>query len=148
MSPAVKKGRRSALPCLISTILKNTTIPTGHQRGDAVLVRVAEEMKKHFPATAGIFRYGGDEFSVILRNFSSKQASELLDVFRIHLAKALCTDEKENPYHVNLTVSVGIAEISPSMHTHMDMISRADTALYNAKFLNRNRVEVFSSMFE
>lgn len=143
-----KEGQALCLAMLDIDHFKEYNNTYGHQRGDAVLVRVAEEMKKRFPATAGIFRYGGDEFSVILRNFSSKQASELLDVFRIHLAKALCTDEKENPYHVNLTVSVGIAEISPSMHTHMDMISRADTALYNAKFLNRNRVEVFSSMFE
>ncbi len=120
----------------------------GHQKGDAVLVRVVNEMQHYFSMTDGIFRYGGDEFAVILRDMSSKQACELTDAFRTHIASTLCVDEAENPYHVKLTISVGIAEISPSMNNYMDMIGRADTALYNAKFLNRNRVEVFSSLFE
>ncbi|MDD6175853.1 MAG: diguanylate cyclase [Firmicutes bacterium] len=143
-----KEGRPLCLAMLDIDHFKEYNDTYGHQRGDAVLVRVVEEMKKHFPETDGIFRYGGDEFSIILHNCSAKQASELTDAFRSHLEQTLCVDEKENPYHVKLTVSVGIAEISPSMNTYLDMISRADTALYNAKFLNRNRVEVFSSIFD
>jgi len=143
-----RDGRKLCLAMLDIDHFKEYNDTYGHQKGDAVLVRVVEEMKTHFSHTDEIFRYGGDEFSVILNGCSAEEASRLTDSFRLRLEKTLCVSEAENPYHVKLTVSVGIAEISPTMNTYMDMIARADTALYNAKFLNRNRVEVFSSMFE
>lgn len=64
-----KEGQALCLAMLDIDHFKEYNNTYGHQRGDAVLVRVVEEMKKHFPTTDGIFRYGGDEFSVIRATF-------------------------------------------------------------------------------
>lgn len=120
----------------------------GHQKGDDILVRFVELLHQHFCMTDEIFRYGGDEFAVILRGMSAQDAVRLTNSFRTLVESRLSVREKDNPRNICLTVSVGIAEMQPDIRTYMDMITRADSALYNAKFLNRNRVEVYSSIFD
>ena len=96
-----RDGRKLCLAMLDIDHFKEYNDTYGHQKGDAVLVRVVEEMKTHFSHTDEIFRYGGDEFSVILNGCSAEEASRLTDSFRLRLEKTLCVSEAENPYHVS-----------------------------------------------
>lgn len=118
----------------------------GHQKGDAVLKKIAEICLDCIP-TGTVFRYGGEEFSVYLCAKDEKEAMRMANSLRLAIAD--CRFEAENlmPGH-RLTVSIGVAEKKESGDTVADWIERADNALYKAKFFRKNRVQMYSSVFD
>lgn len=114
----------------------------GHQRGDEVLFAVAQTLQNHIAKKDRVFRYGGEEFCVILADVTEENA--------VKVAERLCTTVR-NMGLINEGVESGIVTISIGMSvvTHMEkqfrieeMISQADKALYIAKRNGRNRVVV------
>lgn len=106
----------------------------GHLYGDEILIMVAGIMKSIFRAQDRLFRFGGDEFVVLLRQVNFDNASNTLERFR----KAI---ESYN-FHDNIekiTVSVGFARILPT-DTPVSVIGHADDAHYFAKANGRNQV--------
>jgi diguanylate cyclase (GGDEF)-like protein len=107
----------------------------GHLVGDEVLKRVAEIVEKA-NRNADIFaRYGGEEFIILA------PATDIAGA-RIH-AERLRNDIEHHRFSEisHLTCSFGVAEYKPDADDVMSLFKRADTALYNAKKLGRNRVE-------
>lgn len=108
----------------------------GHIAGDKILIFVANILKKTLRDGDKIFRYGGEEFVLILNridtNHCKKIASRVLDLISknklIYKAKSL-----------NVTVSMGTTIFSEG-DTPDILISRADKALYKAKSDGKNRI--------
>ena len=108
----------------------------GHLVGDEVLKRVVEIVEKA-NRNADIFaRYGGEEFIILAPSTDIAGA-------RVH-AERLRNDIEHHRFSEisHLTCSFGVAEYKPDADDVTSLFKRADTALYNAKKLGRNRVEI------
>lgn len=105
----------------------------GHPAGDGLLQSIARMLKDNARANDVTARYGGDEFAVILPNTDSKVAYHLAERLR-WAARELCCD----PHQV--TISIGVAALSPAMADHRALVVAADNALYDAKRKGRNQV--------
>jgi two-component system chemotaxis response regulator CheY len=110
----------------------------GHVAGDETLRRVAGEMRASLRSVDTLFRYGGEEFVVVLVEQSIEAARCAMDRVR----KAVEDLGIASPATGGaLTVSVGIAEIDTTAdHTADQWLKRSDDALYRAKSSGRNRV--------
>ncbi|CAM2151514.1 diguanylate cyclase [Pararobbsia alpina] len=111
----------------------------GHQAGDECLKKVAVAIGracKRPPDTPA--RYGGEEFAVILPNTSFDGAAVLAERMRVQISALLLNEPGEPDRRV--TVSIGVASISPYYDTKDMLVRKADEALYRAKAFGRNRV--------
>lgn len=115
----------------------------GHQAGDEVLRQVAQVIVDNVRPTDFVFRYGGEEFLIVLVETGSEDAANVAERIRSDMAsRAFDTGVSGG---LSVTASIGIA-----MHSgHPDqryLIKAADEALYRAKERGRNRVELADSM--
>jgi diguanylate cyclase (GGDEF)-like protein len=119
----------------------------GHQKGDQVLKEVADILKNASKEIGYCARYGGEEFVIILPKTGIKAAKALAEEIRRKV------EETEFPGidllpKGKLTISIGIAEF-PSMADNKErLIQKADEALYKAKFVSKNKVETYFSVFD
>jgi diguanylate cyclase (GGDEF)-like protein len=115
----------------------------GHIGGDDCLKQIAKKIAEAVqPVTAS--RIGGEEFAVILRNCDLSKAGELAERVRSFVEEMNLAHEG-SPLGIQ-TVSMGVAGWVPdSKGTAIDLLAAADGALYCAKRLGRNRVEVCDS---
>ena len=113
----------------------------GHSAGDALLVEVAQRCLSALRESDTLGRIGGDEFTIIVTDFSSVEhlghlASRLLAI----IGQPVTIGDQE----VCVGASIGIA-VFPTHGTHEAELTRhADAAMYRAKELGRNRFEFFS----
>ena len=105
----------------------------GHPEGDALLARVAQAMTDSIRAEDRVYRYGGDEFAIILPGVSATEAREVGE--RIRTAVARLTDT----FGPLVTVSVGLATFPKDAWTKDGLVGVADRALYLAKPPDRVR---------
>lgn len=103
----------------------------GHIYGDEVLLLVAQLMRDAFRFEDRLFRFGGEEFVVILQSTRQHYAQRVFDRFR-HLVA-----EHDFPQVGNITLSIGFTRIDP-MDTPTEVVGRADEALYFVKGHGRN----------
>jgi len=109
----------------------------GHDVGDAAIVHIAEQMRRHSRETDVLCRAGGEEFLVLLPGVGIEAARQTGERLRQAIA-----DEPLAPVGT-ITVSLGVAHF-PSFHTDPEQALRlADKALYLAKEQGRNRVVVY-----
>jgi diguanylate cyclase (GGDEF)-like protein len=108
----------------------------GHATGDQLLQSVAKAIGAALRETDQVFRYGGEEFVVVLSNTSNAEAVAIAERIRSQLEKRdLATDS--GPVHA--TISIGVST-SAADDTRDTLFKRADSALYEAKDSGRNRV--------
>lgn len=110
----------------------------GHTQGDNAIravVRCAQQCARN---TDLLFRYGGEEFVMILRNTTTAGAYLLADRIRRKVEKLECQGERKP---VVMTISAGIASLTDDESAEQ-LFERADRALYAAKHAGRNRVQV------
>lgn len=111
----------------------------GHQIGDRVLISFTRECRDFFREQDFIFRYGGEEFAVILPHSSLRHATKRAQNFCKQLAaKRYVFDETTLDRAFKFTVSIGVSEIHPQ-DTLETLVERADQALYLAKRQGKNR---------
>ncbi|MBQ8903225.1 MAG: sensor domain-containing diguanylate cyclase, partial [Oscillospiraceae bacterium] len=108
----------------------------GHNAGDAVLKHVAENFRKNSRNCDGVYRWGGEEFIVILPDTTPEQAAETAERLRLIIEASVC---KFEDLEIKVTMSFGVTEIDPSKSIE-DNISIADEKLYQAKQNGRNQV--------
>lgn len=112
---------------------KNINDTYGHLIGDEVLLMIANIMKSSFRAHDKLFRFGGEEFVVVLKPTEARNALMIFERFRRQI------EDYPFPQVGHLTVSTGFARIGindlPSA-----IIDNADEALYWAKHHGRNQV--------
>lgn len=110
----------------------------GHEAGDSVLRAVGAALRQAMREDTRIFRYGGEEFLVMLPGTDSAQAMERAEDLRARIGglEILHHGEPLGP----VTVSIGLAT-TPDHCPAAKLLRTADAALYRAKDLGRNRVE-------
>lgn len=110
----------------------------GHKAGDKVLASVAASVRDSIRVTDSLFRYGGEEFVVILSRISSENAEKLAEKVRARVEKDYFVDKELT---LKVTVSIGLTCIKEG-DTEQTLFERADKAMYNSKHKGRNRVTV------
>lgn len=106
----------------------------GHQKGDQVLIRLADIIRENMRAMDIAGRYGGEEFVIILPETDLTSAVQSAERLRNAVESGFASD-------VGLTISVGIACFPENGRDAATLISRADESLYLAKAHGKNRVQ-------
>ncbi|PCK08866.1 MAG: hypothetical protein COA42_06835 [Alteromonadaceae bacterium] len=110
---------------------KNINDTMGHIYGDEVILRVSQLICRRFRRNDLLFRYGGDEFIVLLSSISEVEAYKVVDSFREFVAQELF------PQIGCVTVSIGCARMNPDVFPRT-IVEQADKAMYYAKNNGRN----------
>lgn len=113
----------------------------GHLFGDEVLLRMANLMRHCFRATDAIYRFGGEEFVVVLRSTSKENAERVFERFRN------AVEVHEFPQVGRVTCSVGFSRIDPGLMA-AEILGQADAALYFSKENGRNQVNCYGELVE
>lgn len=109
----------------------------GHLEGDKVLHNVAQLVVTTLRGSDLTFRYGGEEFAVILPRTTQQDAKKIAE-------RLLAAARSRLP----VTVSIGIGTFPDNVQTKNDLIDRADKALYRAKRLGKDRFCVFDERLD
>ncbi|MEZ5445493.1 MAG: GGDEF domain-containing protein [Gammaproteobacteria bacterium] len=110
----------------------------GHLAGDTVLRTVAGRITDCTRGSDMVFRYGGEEFTVVLSNTDIDGAALLADRIRKAIA---ATPIIIDGFEIAVTVSMGVSTLEAE-DSAATLLSRADAALYDAKTAGRNRVMI------
>lgn len=113
----------------------------GHLFGDEVLIHFARLMERSFRYTDDLFRFGGEEFLVLLVTEQAEGAREALERFRANV------ENYSFPGVGQVTVSIGYVDCG-SKALPTSLVDQADRALYFAKESGRNRVAGFAELEE
>ena len=139
------ENRADDQPCSFTFALldidffKSVNDKYGHVYGDEVLILFANLMKKTFRDSDMLFRYGGEEFAVLLHDVNLELADNILNRFRK-------TVEGFNfPMENKVTTSIGYCEFTNKIPLST-IIERADKALYYAKENGRNLTSGFEQL--
>lgn len=109
----------------------------GHTIGDKVLQFLASIMKGVADSDDLVFRYGGEEFGILLKNKSEKEAFELAEKLRKVLSKT------KSPIGTPIYISLGVSSFYESDTSPEQVIERADVALYQSKRTGRNKTTLY-----
>ena len=113
----------------------------GHPMGDELLRKISGLIQENVRGFDIVSRYGGEEFAVILVDCSKDEATKIAERIRSAVEHYHFYGREKQPNGA-VTISIGIA-IYPEIKTKANLIQYADRALYRAKKLGRNRVEVY-----
>lgn len=116
---------------------KNINDTYGHNVGDTVLVAFVKRIQPLLRGEDTLFRYGGEEFLVILPNASLQVANLTAQRLRKAIESSALV---EQPEAINVTASFGVSEFIGDESVEF-RIGRADAALYDAKHAGRNNVQ-------
>jgi len=139
VADSARPGRSLALLMLDLDRFKSINDRHGHPVGDAVLNHVARILQSQAAAPATVYRYGGEEFALLVPGADTAAAQTLAESLRSAVA--------ESPYangtlNVALTISIGIASAGGTAPTvsAAALVAQADEFLYQAKQAGRNAV--------
>lgn len=104
----------------------------GHQQGDKVLKQFSRLLQQQLRDTDRVFRYGGDEFVLLLENTTVVQADDVFNRIR----QALMSDIPLGTF--NMGISAG-SLVMEAFHSSQEVIDEADRRLYAAKVAGKNR---------
>jgi diguanylate cyclase (GGDEF)-like protein len=113
----------------------------GHMAGDLVLREIGKIINKCVEGEGVAFRYGGEEFVVLLENYNLQEAYEMAENIR----KKVCSSEilpkciTDTP----ITISIGISHYPTDAVTIEQLINKADKAMYYAKQNGRNQSQIY-----
>jgi diguanylate cyclase (GGDEF)-like protein len=107
----------------------------GHSRADVALQEVAVVIGATARTTDSAYRYGGEEFCVLLRETGAENAMHFAERLRERIEARFADDAAPR-----ITASFGVAEVSASMATPRALLEAADAAMYESKRTGRNRV--------
>lgn len=111
----------------------------GHLFGDTIIRALAKRIQSSCRDGITAYRFGGEEFALILPHKSLRSARQFADSLRRSIEKLYVRDRRTGQQVGNITASFGVAEYQP-VESDQDFIDRADKLLYEAKHLGRNRV--------
>ncbi|MDN3611669.1 GGDEF domain-containing protein [Vibrio ostreicida] len=151
-------GRRYTIAMLDIDHFKSFNDTYGHDTGDDVLKLVASKMAET-GGRAKVYRYGGEEFTVLFKGKETQEALPHLEDLRIAIQdyEMVVRNEKSRPKddksgakkrkkanevdHVSVTISIGVAD-NLDADSVEEVMKQADTALYKAKKAGRNQVSL------
>lgn len=107
----------------------------GHPVGDQVLIKLTELINSRIRETDCLYRFGGEEFVVVLMGAGKKSATTIAEQFRLLIESNTIIEGEV------ITISLGVAELIEG-ETVKSWFERSDKAMYRAKETGRNRVNV------
>ena len=119
----------------------------GHQKGDEILKEIGYILKHNVRDRDIVARYGGEEFAIILPDTKEKEAIIIAEKIRELIEKAKF-DGEENQPNGKITVSIGVSVYPEKAKNDIELIKSSDDALYRAKFFDKNRVEIYTSILD
>lgn len=131
-----RHGQPLSLLMLDIDHFKSVNDTYGHAAGDHVLKEVAASIKQHLRNVDMVFRYGGEEFLILLSNTGRESAAMVGERLRY---AAQASDYWAANTRIELTVSLGCSTLLPGESAE-SVLRRADNALYVAKRAGRNRL--------
>jgi diguanylate cyclase (GGDEF)-like protein len=134
------RNKRSALFFVDLDQFKYINDTCGHPAGDQLLKLAAHQLKASVRSVDMVARFGGDEFVVLLRNASKREARAIANRALEHM-RSVSHVEQGNVFHMQC--SIGVAVISSGRFGPHDLIAQADMACQAAKTRGRNRVEFY-----
>jgi diguanylate cyclase (GGDEF)-like protein/PAS domain S-box-containing protein len=139
---AVRHGRPCSLLVLDIDSFKAVNDTHGHAAGDEVLRRVIEVSRRTLRETDLLGRLGGDEFAALLPETPPELGRRTAERLRVAVAEEAVLYEDKTLW---ATVSIGLSGLVGGRTTVEGLLREADTALYEAKNLGRNRVALARS---
>lgn len=138
----IELARRYNQPMLVLMVdmdrFKSINDTFGHGCGDDILKQLTATMTDEIRRSDSVFRYGGEEFVILLSNTSEELAVQIAERLRCTIESLNCeSDGKKVP----TTVSIGIASLRNG-DTISKLLERADQAMYRAKTSGRNQIQV------
>jgi diguanylate cyclase (GGDEF)-like protein len=130
---------RAEIAVIDIDLFKRVNDRFGHAYGDEVLVLLARLMRSAFRETDRLYRFGGEEFVVLLQSFDPAGADRALERFR----KAV--EAYDFPQVGRVTVSIGVTSVREG-DAGSCAFGRADQALYAAKRNGRNQVQRYETL--
>ncbi|KAF0192584.1 MAG: diguanylate cyclase [Gammaproteobacteria bacterium] len=138
-------ARRHKTPLTLITLdidrFKQINDTHGHLAGDHVLKAVTDIIAECMRSSDILFRYGGEEFTIILSNTGLRGATLLAERVRKAIESRTIT---ANNRHIPLTVSIGLATANAA-DTRESLFDKADVAMYQAKSAGRNCVIAYEA---
>lgn len=142
LESAIQRNRSANKPLSLIIIdidhFKPVNDTHGHAAGDRILQQFAERIERNVRAFDLASRFGGEEFVVVLPEADPGLAERVAERLCIAVAEAPF-DTGEAVGAIDLTCSIGVATLLPG-EERLDLLKRADHALYEAKNSGRNRV--------
>lgn len=120
---------------------KNINDEFGHLYGDEVLLQLAQLMEDSFRDNDLLFRYGGEEFAVVLMNTTQEESHSVLERFRENVANYHFPKIKQ------VSISIGYTTFDTEL-TIDETIARADSALYFSKEHGRNKTSYYQDLVD
>lgn len=134
-----EESGKAALAILDIDHFKKVNDTYGHLFGDEVLIMIANRMKQEFRSSDRLFRFGGEEFVVVLKNIDLVAAHFVLDRFRASI-------ERDPFSHIGkISVSIGFTELN-NERPAAALLGHADEALYFGKENGRNQVNCYENL--
>lgn len=115
----------------------------GHQTGDTTLKATADLVRKNVRIYDIAARYGGEEFAIILPGAGAEDAKIIANRIRDDLKRCGAMSGRKT---LKITISVGIATYPDNSQEKMDLVRKADKALYCAKEHGRDRIVHFEDI--
>ncbi len=147
----LERCKRYSMPTSICLIdldnFKSMNDTYGHLFGDTILAEFGSIVKSNLRYSDTAYRYGGEEFAIILPNTEIKGAEILAERIRHHLSAHAFYSEGAS--RILVTASIGLTSLSPKDESINNAIKRADLALYRAKQNGKNRSDILlDSIYE
>jgi diguanylate cyclase (GGDEF)-like protein/PAS domain S-box-containing protein len=133
-------GRTLAAIMLDIDHFKDVNDQFGHAAGDRVLITVSQILVDNIRKIDILGRYGGDEFALLLPEIDMFAATGVAERLRQVIADTVMHSAKNDSIHV--TASLGVARLSTTIKDLEGLLQNADRAMYHAKSIGRNRVEI------
>ncbi|CAM4198307.1 GGDEF domain-containing protein [Pseudoalteromonas byunsanensis] len=115
----------------------------GHHAGDQAICKIAQICQESLRQTDITCRFGGDEFVIVLPHLNLDQANTTAERLRVAVEQAFLHNHQlhtQENIPVNISISIGVTEVSNQDDSYEQALKRADKALYQAKRGGRNRV--------
>lgn len=138
LNMARRYGQDFSFMVLDIDFFKKVNDTYGHDIGDQVLRSVASSLNATTRQTDMAFRYGGEEFVVLLGKTNALGAAIIAERIRENIEHLVVNTSK---VPLSVTVSIGVSTLTNDMDSK-ELFSQADKALYSAKNNGRNRVEI------
>lgn len=140
----LENAKRSSRPISVLVMdlddFKKINDTYGHEAGDLVLKNFADVIRKSIRKSDLPARIGGEEFVVLMPNTNLEQSKVVAERIRNNLQNSLVVYKGKE---IRVTMSGGLATAGPDTTKLEDLLRKADEALYRAKELGKNRVEVY-----
>jgi diguanylate cyclase (GGDEF)-like protein len=143
----LSRAHRKDLPLSVVMIdidhFKTFNDTFGHQAGDTVLKELGQLFQKHVREGDFACRLGGEEFTLILPELTKEAAFRRADKIRLEIKKLQLVSGAQSLGII--TISAGVAAFPADGETSELLMAAADSALYSAKKMGRNRVEIYAT---